>query len=147
MCSVAVGSQLRVSAFTLLVLLALSAAGCASHYVTHGSELYGDGRYVEAAEVFEQTEARLATSSNSERARFGVYRGATFLKLGDVPHAARWLGYARSVVTRDPSCLSERDLTLLDSSLKVVANRPTAPAHADSEVAAAPVSSDAAATP
>ena len=69
-------------------LLLVSATACGGHYVSRGSALYDEARYVEAAEVFERTEDRLVSSSNAERARFGLYRGATFLKLGDTAHAA-----------------------------------------------------------
>jgi hypothetical protein len=103
-----------------VLLLLLSA--CGGHFVARGSELYRDGSYVEAAEVFERTEQRLTSSSNSERARFGLYRGATFLELGDAAHAARWLGYAREVVKTDPSALGRDDLALLEASLKAVAS-------------------------
>jgi hypothetical protein len=118
----------------------LFASGCGGHFVTRGSDLYRDGSYVEAAEVFEQTEQRLASSSNSERARFGLYRGATFLELGDAPHAARWLGYAREVVKSDPDALNRDDLALLEASLKAVASaKPTERAsHSSAELATAP---------
>lgn len=137
MCSVAVRSHL-VGAFVVAASLVLS-TGCGTHFVARGSALYGDGHYVEAAEVFEKTEPRLATSSNSERARFGVYRGATFIKLGDVEHAARWLGYARSIVKTDSDALDAGDLALLDASLRAIGNAsPAAPTKGDSEVATAP---------
>ncbi len=109
----------RLSASVALLLLA---SGCGGHFVARGTDLYGDGQYVEAAEVFERTEQRLATSSNAERARFGLYRGATFLKLGDVPHAARWLGYSRSILNKDPDALDKSDAALLDASLAAVGN-------------------------
>jgi len=138
MCSVVVRQRSRLSALALGVSLLVTA--CGSHYVSRGSALYADGRYVEAAEVFERTEARLSSSSDSERARFGVYRGATFLKLGDVAHAARWLGYARSIVKRDEGALDDDDLTLLDDSLRAIGRlTPTVPTNkGDAEVATAP---------
>lgn len=115
-----------------LVSLALLASACGGHFVSRGSDLYSEGRLVEAAEVFERTEARLATSSEAEQARFGLYRGATFLKLGDVEHAARWLGYSRSVVIREPDALDREDLALLTASLKALASaKPLAPAPSD----------------
>jgi hypothetical protein len=144
MCSVAVRSQLRLSVFALAASALLLATACGGHYITRGSALYADGHYVEAAEVFEQTEERLPTSSASERARFGLYRGATFLKLGDVDHAARWLGYARSVVKAEPDALSDDDSALLDASLKAIGNAgPAAPERKDdSEIATARPASD-----
>src|SRR6187455_3108361 len=57
------GSVLAIGAAS--VLLICIAQGCSS-YVKRGSTLYTDGRYIEAAEVFERTEARLADSTPRE---------------------------------------------------------------------------------
>ena len=114
-------------------------AACGGEYVSRGAALYGDGRYVEAAEVFERTERRLAESPSDERARFGLYRGATFLKLGDAVHAARWLGYARSIVKNDPGALDSDEHAMLEASLKAVASiKQAPPAPGDTELATAP---------
>ena len=139
MCSVAVRSPSLLSVLAL-VGAALLANACGGHYVSRGSALYDDAHYVEAAEVFEQTEPRLATSSSSERARFGLYRGATFLKLGDTGHAARWLGYARSIVKSDPDALADDEVALLGASLKALGRAaPDAPEpKAGGELATAP---------
>jgi tetratricopeptide (TPR) repeat protein len=139
MCSVTVHRWVRASALPV-ILAALAMGGCGGRYVTRGAALYDDGRYVEAAEVFERTEQRLAKSPNDERARFGLYRGATFLKLGDAVHAARWLGYARSVVKSDPDALDSDELALLEASLKALASaKPAEPqSKSDAEVATAP---------
>jgi hypothetical protein len=51
-----------------------------------------------------------------------LYRGATFLKLGDVPHAARWLGYSRSILNKDSGALDKSDAALLDATLAAVGN-------------------------
>lgn len=128
-----------VKALALASLLSV-ATGCGTHFVNRGTALYQDGHYVEAAEVFERTEERLEYCSSRERARFGLYRGATFLKLGDVQHAARWLGYARAVKSSDPSALDPADSQLLDASLAVLGRvGPAQPTrHDDSEVATAP---------
>lgn len=145
MCSVNVRSLAHRSVISLGVtaLVALSSA-CAGHYVGRATDLYSDGRYVEAAEVFERTEARLASSSSAERARFGLYRGATFLKLGDAVHAARWLGYARSVAQQDPDALGSSDAALLEASLKTLASAKAPPEQkAPPELATAPASLDA----
>jgi thioredoxin-like negative regulator of GroEL len=123
-------------------------ASCTGHYVSRGADLYADARYVDAAEVFEQTERRLAGSSGSERARFGLYRGATFIKLGDARHAAQWLGYSRSILNAEPGALDADERALLEASLKAIADvKPAPPApKADSEVAAAPPRADVAPT-
>jgi hypothetical protein len=142
MCSVAVRLplRLRLTRWTAGALLFASATACGGHYVSRGTTLYDEARYVEAAEVFERTEDRLASSSSAERARFGLYRGATFLKLGDTTHAARWLGYARSVVQSEPDALADDDLALLGASLKALGNAaPSEPTRkSGSELATAP---------
>lgn len=144
MYSVAVCRQLRAR-LALAASTLLFAAGCGDHYVTRGSALYADGHYVEAAEVFERTEDRLARSSGRERARFGLYRGATFLKLGDLEHAARWLGYARSVANSDAEALSPDELAFLGVSLEAIGRGGLhAPERKDdSTVAAAPPAAEA----
>jgi hypothetical protein len=146
MCSVAVRVSFRASVIASLGATLLLLSACGGHYVTRGTALYEDAHYVEAAEVFEQTEGRLSSSSTSERARFGLYRGATYLKLGDVGHAARWLGYARSMVKSDPDALNDDDLALLGTSLKALGpGASEAPAHpGGAEVATAPPASQAA---
>jgi hypothetical protein len=146
MCSVNVRPLVSRSVIALGVtaIVALSGA-CGGHYVSRGTDLYSDGRYVEAAEVFERTEARLAESSSGERARFGLYRGATFLKLGDAVHAARWLGYARSVVTQHPDALGSSDAALLEASLQTLGRAKAPPEQKlQPELATAPAEASAA---
>jgi hypothetical protein len=144
MCSVIVRPRARRRASATVATIAVSAllllaSACGGHYIDRGSSLYDDGRYVEAAEVFEQTEARLAQSPSDEQARYGLYRGATFLKLGDAVHATRWLGYARSVVKADPSALDSDELAMLEASLKALAAaKPVEEPKSDTEVATAP---------
>jgi hypothetical protein len=150
MCSVNVRPRQtpRLLALGAYALVALALGGCAGRYVSRGAELYGQGNYVEAEELFDRTEARLAESSSSERARFGLYRGATFLKLGDAVHAARWLGYARSVVTSDPEALGASETALLEASLKTLARAKTPPAPStDATLATAPEESHEAPAP
>jgi hypothetical protein len=149
MCSVAVRLSPRVSTWLLLGTALWLMSACGAHYVSRGTALYDDAHYIEAAEVFEQTEGRLASSSNSERARFGLYRGATYLKLGDTGHAARWLGYARSLVKSDPDALGDDDLALLGASLKALGRAaPAAPERkVGAEVATAPPASEAPPSP
>ena len=69
------GARLQVVAAALLVLATLALAGCTT-YVKRGSALYADGRYIEAAEVFERTEYRLQDSSPRAAAPSTVCTGA-----------------------------------------------------------------------
>lgn len=144
MCSANVRSRLRFS--VPLVATLIFASACGGHYVTRGADLYDDGRYVDAAEVFEKTEERLSSSSASERARFGLYRGATYLKLGDALHAAQWLGYSRGIVNGSPGALDSDERALLEGSLKALASiKPASPGqHGAAEVASVPAVSDVA---
>ena len=90
-----------------------TSVGCASRYVARGADLYAGGHYIEAAEVFERTETRLPQASTADRARYGLYRGATLLALGDTLRAGNWLSYTLAIVRSDPSALSEEENTML----------------------------------
>jgi tetratricopeptide (TPR) repeat protein len=110
MCPKALGRACRAAAFALA---AIALAAC-SGYVKRGSALYSDGRYVEAAEVFERTEYRLSEADSRERAEYGLYRGMTLLVLGDLRNAQGWLAYAYEVDRRDPGALRADRRALLD---------------------------------
>jgi hypothetical protein len=87
--------------------------GCSS-YVKRGEALYADGRYIEAAEVFERTEGRVGEASARQRAEYGMYRGLTLLVLGDLANARRWMNYAYVVERALPGSLSTDRRALLD---------------------------------
>jgi tetratricopeptide (TPR) repeat protein len=97
----------------MVVGLALGAAGCSSH-VKRGGALYAEGRYVEAAEVFEHTESQLGLATPREKAEYGTYRGLTLLVLGDLRNAHRWLGYAYQLEQLYPGSLRSRQRAELD---------------------------------
>lgn len=94
-------------------LLGLLLSAC-TFYVHRGSDLYYQGRYIEAAQVLEQTESRLVEADAVERAEYGLYRGATLLRLGDLDGALRWLEYARLWDSRHPGALDAQQRELLD---------------------------------
>jgi hypothetical protein len=105
------GSVLAIGAASVLAICVMQ--GCSS-YVKRGSTLYTDGRYIEAAEVFERTEARLADSSPREKAEYALYRGLTLLVLGDLPHSHRWLTHAYDIERAVPGSLRQDKRVLLD---------------------------------
>lgn len=107
-----------VSRQQLLVLIQLwaLALGC-TYYVDRGSDLYNQGRYIEAAHVLEKTEARLTTATHPQQAAYGLYRGATLLKLGDLDRAELWLGYARKAEIEYPGSLTPAERELLREEL------------------------------
>lgn len=98
----------------LLIASVLGVGACGGHYVTRGADLFADGRYVEAAEVFERTEHRLAESPPDERARYGLYRGATLFVLGDFAHAESWLRYTTDVLRSHPDALEHEEKRYLE---------------------------------
>ena len=99
--------------FLPYALLALSLLGC-TYYVSRGSDLYSQGRYIEAAQVLEETESRLAEANPDEHAEYGLYRGATLLRLGDLDGALHWLSYAQSWERRYPGSLRADERELLE---------------------------------
>lgn len=102
---------MRVSA--LLAFAFVAAAGCTS-YVKRGSALYSEGRYIEAAEVFERTEHRLRRADHRDCAQYALFRGMTLLALGDLRNAERWLTYAYQVNQSRPGSLKLREQAILD---------------------------------
>jgi len=103
-----------VMAFSVASVLAICVTQGCSSYVKRGSTLYTDGRYIEAAEVFERTEGRLADSSAREKAEYALYRGLTLLVLGDLRHSHRWLTYAYDIERAVPGSLRQDKRVLLD---------------------------------
>lgn len=93
---------------------ALAATACGTR-ATRGPELYHEGRYIEAAEVFERTEYRLRRASPPQRVEYSLYRGMTFLALGDLRNAHRWLSIAHQAADTHPGVLSGSQLALLQS--------------------------------
>lgn len=141
-----------MNAFSAPHLLVGAAAAlliaCGAHYVTRGADLYAGGHYIEAAEVFERTEARLESSSPAERARYGLYRGATLLALGDAPRAERWLRYSQSVLVTETRALSTEERVMLQRALGVLARRrPAAPPGHDEPAVATQTSPPAETSP
>jgi len=111
-----------VSGTALAMFVMLGVAGCSS-YIKRGEALYADGRYVEAAEVFERTEARLSESPVRQKVEYGLYRGLTLLVLGDLPNAHRWLTYAYSVERAAPGSLGPERRARLDEGWSELGRR------------------------
>jgi hypothetical protein len=85
-----------VRAWFAAALCTVCLAGCGSA-VNRGAEFYAHGRYIDAAQVFEHTEGSLQSYSEAERARYGLYRGATLLALGYANDARHWFNYGSAL--------------------------------------------------
>jgi hypothetical protein len=102
----------------------MALTGCGSgHYVQRGADLYGEGRYVEADEVFARSEPRVARAAVEQRAAYAAYRGATFVALGDLPHARYWLTMASEIERAQPGTLRTEERAFLDGAWRAYANR------------------------
>jgi hypothetical protein len=123
-------------AASVLLCSALSACG-ANHFVQRGADLYGEGRYVEADEVFERSEPRLARAPLEDRAAYAAYRGATFVALGDLRHARHWLTVASELERSHPGALRTEERQFLDGAWRALTNRlpKTSPAPAGTAIA------------
>ena len=86
----------------LLAVVVAMVAAC-SPYVRRGEALYHEGRYIEAAEVFELTEENLPQSSPQVCAEYSLYRGLTYLRLDDLANARAWLNHASQMAQKEPS--------------------------------------------
>ncbi len=99
-------------------------SGCsANHYVQRGADLYGEGRFVEADEVFERSEPRVAAAPLEQRAAYAAYRGATFIALGDLRHAQQWLDVAAQIEREHPDTLRTSERAFLDGAFRALASR------------------------
>jgi hypothetical protein len=96
---------------SLLFCLALMTS-CANA-TQHGRALYVEGRLIEAAEVFEHGEWQLAQLDAKAHVRYGLYRGATLLELGDLDGASRWLYFAQQAESHSPGSLEPSDAQTL----------------------------------
>ena len=113
---------MRLSLVLSAVALAIASPAC-SPYVNRGETLYREGRYIEAAELFELTEAKLKRSSSEICAEYGLYRGLTYLRLDDLRSAHLWLAYAYSVEQQLPGQLTSEERVLLDRGWKELEQR------------------------
>lgn len=101
----------------LALVLALGLSACANP-TQRGQALYVEGRLIEAAEVFEHGEENLNHLGSRDCVRYGLYRGATLLKLGDLDGAARWLYFAQQAENHNPGSLEASDRQLLRLAFK-----------------------------
>jgi hypothetical protein len=105
----------------------LSACG-SGHYIQRGADLYSEGRYVEADEVFARSEPRVARAALEQRATYAAYRGATFVALGDLRHAHHWLSVASEIERARPGTLRDDERVFLDGAWRAYGHRlPPAP--------------------
>ena len=88
--------------------------------MSRGADFYQQGQYIDADQLFEHSEPTLLGLAPTERARYAVYRGATYLALGDQTQARRWLGYGAEVASTPSAQLSSEERQLLDTSLRAV---------------------------
>jgi hypothetical protein len=116
-------AQRVVLVASLTACFAVLTACGANHFVQRGADLYGEGRFVEADEVFERSEPRVARAPLKERAAYAAYRGATFVALGDLAHAQHWLTLAAEIERAQPGTLGLEQRTFLDAAWQALSHR------------------------
>src|SRR5688572_9587411 len=109
----------RPLACSAVLGLLLGTTAC-THYVGRGSDLYYQVRYIEAAHVLEMSEQRLTEADDDERASYGLYRGATLFRLGDLDGARRWLEYSERLCVAHPRALQGDEHELLEETMIAV---------------------------
>ena len=81
--------KLRSAAARVLrLLLAVPWVAC-TYFVSRGSDLYYQGRYIEAAQVLEQTEYRLASSEAPDPCRYTSAATSTYCRCNTRPNGWR----------------------------------------------------------
>jgi tetratricopeptide (TPR) repeat protein len=97
--SVALGSRaLRSLALAAMLCGSGLILGCVElSYVGKAEMAYDDGRYFEAAELLAAREEDMRDLPVFKRARYGVYRGLSLLRLGEYESAEEWLRYAHEL--------------------------------------------------
>jgi hypothetical protein len=106
-----------------VVCVALSLSVACGSAVGRGTALYQQQSYIEAAETFERTQERLVTMKPVERTRYGLYRGLTFMALGDLRGAERWLDYADAQQRTQPVALPDNERELLARGRRTLSQR------------------------
>lgn len=114
-------AQIRASrpALTALALCAMCLAlvGCGGSSLNRGANYYSERRYIDAAQVFEHSEPELVAYDSAQRARYGLYRGATLLELGDMNEAERWLMFGYQLAAKNPEALSATERATLREAI------------------------------
>jgi hypothetical protein len=101
----------------LTFLLALGLVSSCASATQRGQTLYVEGRLIEAAEVFEHCEESLNRYNPRERVSYGLYRGVTLLRLGDLDGAGRWLHFAQQAESHEPGSIAPEDVLTLKLAL------------------------------
>lgn len=104
-------------------LMGFGLGACGGSYVRRGATLYGEGRYIEAAAVFEMTETQVSAADPRQQAEYASYRGLTMLWLGDFQSAQRWMAFAYEIEKAAPGSLKPELRVLVDQGWAALVQR------------------------
>jgi tetratricopeptide (TPR) repeat protein len=140
-------AQLRASrpasAALALCAMCLALVGCGGSSLNRGANYYSERRYIDAAQVFEHAEPELGGYDDAQRARYGLYRGATLLELGDMAEAERWLLFGHQLAAKNPGALSGSERAELREALSLARARQASREAGPLDAAALTPASDA----
>jgi hypothetical protein len=114
-----------------LCLLALPCVVACHSALDDAMASYTDARYPSAAAQFRAFEPAARSLAPEAFARYALYRGLTHLALGDARAAARWLGYAKQCLDRDPAQFDERERGELVAAWRSMGHMPGEPGYAN----------------
>ena len=99
----------------VVILLALSSVACRGP-LGPPLEAFHDGRLPAALAGFRRLEPELSELSDTDRARYALYRGLAHLGLGDAKSADRWLSFAKRLDLEDPGRFDASERGELDAA-------------------------------
>lgn len=113
--------MLWVKALRLGVLLASVACGSP---LTRATGAFEAGRAPEAMKRLRAIEAHLEKLPRDERLRYALYRGLSYLTLGDLQRSRAWIFPVKHALDRDPWLLSDSERGRLLSALRSLGHMP-----------------------
>jgi hypothetical protein len=101
----------------------LLCVGCGSA-LTQATAEFEAGRAPEAMRRLRAIEPELARLSRNEQLRYGLYRGLSYLSLGDLERSRDWILPVKHALDHDPRLFSDSERGRLLSALRSLGHMP-----------------------
>lgn len=92
-------------------------AGCGGP-LSEGKSEFKAGHYPHAKQLFASIEDESRGYDERDRATYALYRGLTFMSLGDKGQASQWLREAKAIEDTRPGTLADEDALRLKTALE-----------------------------
>ncbi|MCA9626148.1 MAG: hypothetical protein KC766_00720 [Myxococcales bacterium] len=120
-----------------LVALAACLAGCRSGWEL-GRDHYRDARYPDALAEFSEAEAEYPDLPRQDQAHYALYRGLSYLAVGDAVRADAWLSIAKRELDTHPETFSPEERGRLITAWQSMGRMPGVGAYGQSWFGGAP---------